>query len=833
MPPSEHDIDEYWAPEPPDVPLPVSVPAGKKEVEPEQYGADWEEHRIQYHSDLSRDEYLKQICSRPYVLPEHKLAPCLHLPCQAANAFNGQGWGWQHRPYLVVLPNTNQLDIVGEQLASLSSPGGFLLRQQLDKVGISPADVMFTSALRFSLQPGQTAYNERQKKNSAYCVRADAANIRPKVIITCGADALKAFFGRTAKVDTFRGSNQEWTAPDGTIYQIVPSASYLQFLGGYGDMDIFLSELRRAKEMVDGVYRQIQVHQDYCVIKTTEEFENLEQEIVGSQTKRLSFDTEFGNDVARDEFNYVLSAQLGWAPGKAAFIPFRAEFGKILHTPEHYQRQVQTLGRLLNNRSWRLAGHHLRTDVQKAAELGIDADERLADGEDTMLMHHLLHGDCDQGLDNLCRKYTPQFGAYWQQLEGWLDANHRNQRLRFGYRDIPWEILIPYSQKDADVTWRVAEEVSKELQLEPKLWHLYWDITTWTSLHLLDVERQGVLVDEKVRTELREAYQPELDALLREFRETICWPDFSPSKKGQVIELLYSQTNYKGKAEYLKKNPPPVNAKRFNFTPPFNTEKYPKEWTDLIAKGEDHLHTPSTKSKAIELLWKAYPDVPELKQLRQASVLAKFLNTYLKPVEMNEFGVPKAGKGFAENIWADGRVRSHFAQTSETGRYRSFACNLQTSPKKQEDVIFETFVDRRFGLSLKEYKYRCDEKALTKDGKMELFIPKELRLKMKKFKSVYIAPPGHYLIEIDFKTAEIAAWAYMSGDINLLKMIEQDRDMHCEIATRSFDLPRLSEMEAAIQALAAGDSKPYAAWKKWCKTVHETARNIAKSVVFG
>jgi hypothetical protein len=469
-----------------------------------------------------------------------------------------------------------------------------------------------------------------------------------------------------------------------------------------------------------------------------------------------------------------------------------------------------------------------------------------------MLAYHLLHGDDNIGLDQACRRYLPQAGAYWRDLELWLDRNERKKQLAYGFLTIPDDILIPYGLCDSDVAWRLAEILEEKLKEFPRLNELFYNLSMPTALHIMDLERHGIQVDEKKRMHIREVIKPEYDAILAEFKELIRWPDcpndlpagvepwpnFDQAKSWQVSSLLYSDTDYKEKKDlptvFIDGNLEQVQG--FGLPPPFNNDKYPKQWTDIEDAQETHLNKPSTKIAAIELLIADNPDLEELRYLKWLALLGKYLNTYLTPQELDlETNLPKSGNGFSANICDDGRVRTNIHQTSETGRWRSNRPNLTTNPKKQDAAVLEVMVYRRFGrMKLGEYERRCSHKL--KDPAHPdhaLWIPPEKRIDLPSFKEIYIARPGYVLIEADFATAEVAIWAYCSGDLVLIKILDQGRDMHCEVATACFNLPVRDELEAALKALDEGNKKPYKEWADKVKATYGSLRIVAKAILFG
>jgi hypothetical protein len=267
-------------------------------------------------------------------------------------------------------------------------------------------------------------------------------------------------------------------------------------------------------------------------------------------------------------------------------------------------------------------------------------------------------------------------------------------------------------------------------------------------------------------------------------------------------------------------------------TPISNTDKYPRDWEEIMLAGVADRHTPSTKSESLDLLALKYP-CDEIKYLQQVLILGKFLRDYLHAVELNEFGVPCDGKGIHNNICRDGRVRTHLWQTSETHRYRSSKPNLQTSPKRQESEAFAVFVDYFFGCDVKEYKRRTDDEKKPTQGS---WIPPDKRLNIPSYKSCLIAPEGYVLIEADFQTAELAQLAYASGDPVLTAIVQQGRDLHSEMACVAFKLPLLAEMEAAITVLDGGvvtKGCPYDLWCDKFKKSYKDFRDASKTVNFG
>jgi DNA polymerase I-like protein with 3'-5' exonuclease and polymerase domains/uracil-DNA glycosylase len=831
-------------------------------------------------SDL--DYAAKLVCNDGAVLPQSGLAQQVwHMPvCWMGGEIGDDGYmsdldlarrsyGWKENiPYMFVLPSPDEADVSAMRAMSLYSGGGRFLRDELKEAGIPLTNVMVNHAVRFKLPAGVKTYKADHRKACASLLQVDIEKCKPKVIIAFGADALRAITNDwKLKLDHVRGNVLSLQLSDGTKIPVIPTVSHLMFMTTYANVSVFRSELRRAQEIVQGVYRPVKQQTDYRVCETVAQVQKLCDDIRASGSDMIAFDTEFGNDVARNEFRYTLSVQLAWGAGKAAFVKLRThvpqaeydieeEYGKplkdgtrkkrIVHVkPEPlYGVRVNTeadekeiwrlLYELMLDKRFQIAGHHLRVDVEQFNREGFSIDERIEDGFDTMLVHHLLCGDERQGLDHLVRKYVPTFGAYWRDLEQWLQTHSGSARLDYGYRDIPLEILIPYGLADADATWQIARKLQVELAMQPGLQALYTNVSAPTSLHLLDVERNGILVDDAERMELREEYKPVYEDLLAKLKKEINWPDFSPTSRPQMQYLLFSDWEYKDRDKI--KPAIPADVKLLHLKPLYNTDKFPKQWDDLVDSGLASLNTPCSKAVVLELLSAQHPDNATLRLLKHLSVVGKFLSTYLSPVELNKHGVPVDGKGFHNNIRCDGRVTTRLSQLTETGRYTSSSANLQTQPKKQEAAVVEALVYHKFGISMSEYKKRTEDGDPDK-GKAAYAGPDRIekpdRIVARKFKRCLLPAEDHVLIEVDFKNAEVFSAAYQSGDPALIKLVDSGRDMHCEVAARSFNLPSLSQLDPALCKLELGDRADYDAWADHIKKHFEADRTVAKSVAFG
>jgi uracil-DNA glycosylase len=130
------------------------------------------------------------------------------------------------------------LMLVGEQPGDVEDragrpfvgPAGTLLRELLAEVGISMGDTYVTNAVKhFKWRPSGTrrihdkpSWSEVQA--CGHWLDLELAAVRPELVVCLGATAAQAFFGRSARVGTLRGTLHELPQGVAALVTIHPSA---------------------------------------------------------------------------------------------------------------------------------------------------------------------------------------------------------------------------------------------------------------------------------------------------------------------------------------------------------------------------------------------------------------------------------------------------------------------------------------------------------------------------------------------------------------------------------------------------------------------------------
>lgn len=303
----------------------------------------------------------------------------------------------------------------------------------------------------------------------------------------------------------------------------------------------------------------------------------------------------------------------------------------------------------------------------------------------------------------------------------------------------------------------------------------FW-ISMRASPACLEMELTGLQVD-MIRAEaLLNTYRIAQQRRLAELRTLIKWPEFNPKSPFDCRELLYG-VKYRGQVDKttgLYKRNSPEDALLCYLQPVKATGKQNKKsWADLAANDDASMYSPATDRETLGILF--HSNAIELVRtvvgsLRDLKFINQLLQTTLKPPrqkdgqdEVAEDGTHIYEKGLLSYLCCDRRIRTHIFQTLETGRSASARPNLMNISKRRES----------------DYKRMLKEQYLYP------------------LRSIFVAAPGHVLIEADYVGAELAGMAWMSGDPSMIEHVRRAQlvenhpdyyDIHSAVAVAAFRL---------------------------------------------
>jgi len=285
---------------------------------------------------------------------------------------------------------------------------------------------------------------------------------------------------------------------------------------------------------------------------------------------------------------------------------------------------------ILQNRAIAKVGQNLKYDYGVFKNYAITLEGIFSD---TMLESYMLNsGQNRHDMDTLALKYLGHKTISYKEVAG-----TGAKQLRFD--DVPVSVAAPYAAEDAQVTLQLHQMLFP--MLEPKPLSVLQTIEVPLLTVLSDIERQGVLVDEKTLMLHGERLKARIQVLEDEAFK-LAGKSFNLNSPKQLQEILFDTLNL------------PIISK----TP----------------KGQ-----PSTAEPVLQELGLTYPLPAVILEYRS---LSKLVSTYIDalPKRIN----PKTG-----------RVHTSYNQAvAATGRLSSSEPNLQNIPVRTEEgrLIRKAFI---------------------------------------------------------------------------------------------------------------------------------------------
>lgn len=364
---------------------------------------------------------------------------------------------------------------------------------------------------------------------------------------------------------------------------------------------------------------------NYTLVTNFKDLESWVEKIINK--KFFCIDTE------TDSLNFMDANLVGISiaidMGDAIYIPL--QHTDLSFSQLSIQETLALLKPILEDASINKIGQNIKFDTHIFKNYGIDLN---GISDDTMLMSYVIESHQSHGMDKLSKKYLDHDCISYESMVG----KGVNQ-ITFDQVDI--NNAKNYAAEDADVTLQLFNHFKKLLQEEEKLPFIYNEIEIPAMKALIDIERNGVLIDEKILHQQSHAIGEKLIQLEKKAFDLAGQP-FNLSSPKQLQEILFEKLGIKP----IKKTP----------------------------KG-----APSTGEEVLQELAENYP-LPKI--ILEHRGLAKLKSTYTDklPRMINT---------------KTGRVHTSYNQAvAITGRLASSDPNLQNIPIRTEDGrrVREAFV---------------------------------------------------------------------------------------------------------------------------------------------
>lgn len=693
------------------------------------------------------------------------------------------------------IPGINELN----DRSAITGPVMEPLFKALRQCGFSAPDYRewyITHACKFaSPTPDTPAVPAAWIKNCAVLLAQEIRLVKPDFILCLGNEATKAVLNTTASVSELAGRatplkthDAEGNEREIKVMSIMHPGYVMRKPEMYED---FCGQLARFKDLIED-RETVAEEVDHADIYTEETLRETVDAMLADPDPNaniIAVDCEWHGDYPTEETAYLRTIQISNKDKWARTIVLRHQGGAEAFKPNlaAARAQLQRLLKSTSERRVRVGGHFFRADLPWLVDFGVDVrpeyapaadpEDRTAGGWDTSLMYHAINECAKYGLDVCSMRFTAA-PTYWDELNEWRKRYRTERKLKAsdmaGYGDCPAHILHPYGAYDADVTRRImmhfygTNGTDGAIARDPHghdCWLPYWTAHQ-ASLSFLEMEMTGLLVDRTRADELTTLFMNTQDRLLAEIRQELNWPDFNPKSQPQLSVALFGE-----QFSNRYTNPPsvPENAQLLDLRPVKTTGKRPTLWNEMHWRGVNpDTATPSTDKESLGILGHINPTAAKIRDYKfisqvLQSVLRKPSLTDEGDYEVDDNGNYSYEKGLVGCVHADGKVRTHFFQTKETGRASSSRPPLQNLSSRRENDYSRILGD--------QYQHPV--------------------------RSILRVPPGYVGIETDLTGAELAVLAWLSQDAEMIEHVRRNLlpeshpdhyDIHSQQAIKTFNI---------------------------------------------
>jgi DNA polymerase-1 len=223
------------------------------------------------------------------------------------------------------------------------------------------------------------------------------------------------------------------------------------------------------------------VEKDYQLVLTQNAFDHWLERL--KQADLFAFDTE------TTSLNYseaeIVGVSFAVKPGEAAYIPLAHDYVDV---PVQLNRQqvLANLQPLLEAADKPKLGQNLKYDAHVLRNHGITLR---GISQDTMLESYVLNSTATKhNMDDLAKYYLGLETIHYADVAG-------KGAKQIGFQEVPLEQAAEYASEDADITLRLHQALSAQLQVHSRLVALYQDIEIPLIDVLVQIEENGVMID--------------------------------------------------------------------------------------------------------------------------------------------------------------------------------------------------------------------------------------------------------------------------------------------------------------------------------------------------
>lgn len=701
-----------------------------------------------------------------------------------------------------VLEEQADMDISKSPPSMKKGPTYGLMHRALESIHINPDDHCFASLIphalhkKYKLKPTAQyiSYYTNYAKNIV-------KEVKPKIIVCLGKSVFDFFHTVKYRLNEIIGGLFWCEEFQCHLYAMDDPISAVYKPEKYTRMAVDLREIKRILTNYSSISTVGKLNYHY--ITNLKDLDNVMMDCISKGITEVSVDCEWAGDTHIDgRLRYF---QFSFKSGTAYCIQFFDEKGDYLFDSSFSDIKV-ILNKFFNLPEVKFIGHNINEDALWMKHwLGIDLYQRVI--FDTMYAMHLYDEYADLKLERLAVQYT-DLGRYDIDLVIWKKQNKLTKSE--GYGAVPDSILGPYSCKDVDAVMRIYPILKKKL-MDSDLYDYYMstrlpfvsdgffvmsDTGIPCDLGILDSMRDSYVCVRNIMNELfiNELHKEAFDILLFYASEYLDVENLSSFLK-TWNQLKKGKIKYSEFEDFIKRiKGLPADARKhllviidhwynigtFNYA----SSDQMRKWLFEVKKYVPLQSTKSTSGVAVaweKILKMSSKDRAEYKPSTDKSTLKYFAEkgdrclTLLMRCKavgniVRSF-LREDDSGLHKYVCSDNRVHTHFALT-ETARPRSWKPNILNLPSYVAKDIEKAIKD---AVDFTEHKLKTDSKFpdyYKSKYNSDLLGIEELK-NIKQVRYNFKAPEGYCFVDADYKTAEIVALAFISGDENMIRAVTE------------------------------------------------------------
>ena len=232
-------------------------------------------------------------------------------------------------------------------------------------------------------------------------------------------------------------------------------------------------------------------------------------------------------DIETDNLNPMRANPIGFSfaikDGKAWYIPHKGPDGIVFDE----QTLHKELANVLEDESIALVGQNIKYDLKVLRRWGVHANNVVCD---TMVAAWLLDTTLNAfSLDNLAKRYLHYKTIPFPDIA-----------KKLGFESVPLDEAYAYAAEDADVAYRLYEQLTSQLKQDTLRWKLFQEVEMALIPILTEMEFTGIFLHISQLSDYGKKLRSEIEILQKEIHE-IVGHNFNINSTKQLQRVLFEE----------------------------------------------------------------------------------------------------------------------------------------------------------------------------------------------------------------------------------------------------------------------------------------------------